>query len=596
MTKLSTSQILTIILVVGFSILVLALFKLQIVDGSLYSEYAKNNYVKKKRLEANRGEIFDRNGEPIAQNYPAINLAIIPGFIADEDSLKSFLSSFLSINDKDFDNFIHETRFRKFQENIFADNLNQKQVAKFAEYFNYFPELRFSISNTRKYHFPNHFTGYIGRINQEEYATLKDQGYHYNSYLGKTGIEKQYESILKGLDGIKLSLVDAKGRDLDLFNSISQNRDNINILPQHGMDIKLTIDLNLQKFVDETFPANLRGSVVVMDYESGEILAYVSQPEFDQNIFMSTIPTAVWDSISADPAKPFLDRASKAVYPPGSVFKVLTAGFGLEKRIINRWTQLSFCDGGLQVGDRYVKCWSSYGHGSSNVINALTVSCDVFFYDLSFRINADNFCYFVKDSMLSEKTGIDLPDEAKGFFPTTSWYKELYGKYVSIRGHMVNLSIGQGEMSMTPLQICALYAGIANNGLWMKPHLLKEAVREDSVLTIGNFLDNLQVKLPLSEDNLMIIQEGLRNVVTQYNGTAHRIDQPNRNLFGKTGSAEHKKDKDTHAWFAGYDQDSKIAIVVFAQEGGGGGSVAAPIAGQIFDFYYDYKGNINAEE
>ena len=596
MNKLTISQILKLILLVGFSTLIISLAKLQIVDGEKYSDYAKNNYVKKSRLEANRGEIFDRNGEPIAQNYPAIHLAIIPGFITNEDSLKSFLSSCLDITTSDFDNFIYESRFRKFQENIFVDNLNKQQVAKFAEYFNYFPELRFSISNTRRYHYPNHFTGYIGRINQQEYATLKDLGYHYNSFLGKTGIEKQYESILKGVDGVKLNLVDAKGRNLDLFNGISQNRDNINIPPIHGMDINLTIDLELQKFIDDNFPPALRGAVVVMDYETGEVLAYISRPEFDQNIFMSRIPTTMWDSIKADTTKPFLDRVSKAVYPPGSVFKVVSAGYGLENNIVNRWTKLSYCDGGMQVGNRYVKCWNKYGHGSLNVIDALKVSCDVYFYDLSFRIDMDDFCYFVKDSMLSEKTGIDIPDEAKGFFPTTEWYRDRYGKYASIRGHMVNLSIGQGEMFMTPLQICALYSVIANDGIWSKPHLLKQAVRGDSVLTIDYFMENLKVKLPFKEDNLIVIQEGLRKVVTQGDGTAHSINRANRNIYGKTGSAEHRKDRDTHAWFAGYDKDSKIAVSVFVQEAGGGGSVAAPIAGKIFDFYYEYKGNLNVKD
>ena len=595
MNKLTTSQILKLFLFAGFAILIIALTKLQLIDGDKYSEYATNNYVKKSRLDANRGEIFDRNGQPIAQNYPAIHLAIIPGFISDEDSLKTFLSQCLSITDEDFDNFLYETRFRKFRENIFIDNLNQQQVTKFAEYFNYFPELRFTINNTRRYHFPNHFIGYIGRINQDEYANLKDQNYHFNSFLGKTGIEKQYEKILKGVDGLKLNLMDAKGRNLDLFNSISQNKDDIYVPPVNGMDLNLTIDLNLQLFIDNTFPPDLRGAVVVMDYTNGEVLAYVSRPEFDQNIFMSRIPTTVWDSIKADTTKPFLDRVSKAVYPPGSVFKIVTAGLGSEKQNINRWTKLSYCDGGMQIGDRYVKCWNHYGHGSLNAIDALKVSCDVFFYDLSFRLDLDEFCYFVKDSMLSEKTGIDIPDEAKGFFPTSKWYKDTYGRYTSITGHKVNLSIGQGEMFMTPLQICALYSGIANDGLWKKPHLLKQAVRGDSVLTINDFIQNTEVQLPYSKETLAILEEGLRKVITEQDGTAHSLNRAKRKIYGKTGSAEHRIGSQTHAWFAGYDKDSQIAVTVFVQEGGGGGSVAAPIAGDIFDFYYDYIGERDAE-
>ncbi|MFA7056281.1 MAG: penicillin-binding protein 2 [Candidatus Cloacimonadales bacterium] len=587
MNKLSLTQTLLVILGVGFLILTLALVKLQIIEGEKYREYAVNNYVKKSRLDANRGEIYDRNGLPIAQNYPAINLAIIPGFITNLDSLRAYLNTCNSITPDELDKFLHEARFRKYRENNIIDNLSQKQVAKFAESLNYFPELRFTISNTRKYHIPNHFTGYIGRINQEEYAVLKDEGYHFNSYLGKSGLEKQYEEILKGIDGVKLNLVDAKGRNLDLFNRADYSRNNINIPPVHGMDLYLTIDLPLQKFIDETFPPEMQGAVVVMNYESGEVLAYVSRPEFDQNIFMSRIPTNIWDAIRADTTKPLLDRVSKAVYPPGSVFKVVTAGFGLEKKLVSRWTKLSFCDGGMQVGNRYVKCWNKYGHGTSNVVEALQISCDVYFYDLSFRMDLNDFWYYVKDNMLSEKTGIDVPNEAKGFFPNSQWYYDMYGKYTSIRGQMVNLAIGQGEMFMTPLQVCALYSGLANGGLWVKPHLLKQAIRGDSTLTINDFTKNLTVQLPYSPDNLATINEGLRKVVTEPSGTAHRVNRPNRELYGKTGSAEHKKDRLTHAWFAGFDKDSKIAITVFCQEAGGGGGVAAPIGAKIFDYYYE---------
>lgn len=595
MNRLTISQVLKIFLIIGFAILAISLAKLQLIDGEKYSEYAHNNYVKKSRIEANRGEIYDRRGNPIAQNYPAIHLAIIPGFVTNEDSLKSLLSSKLDITQQDYETFIYDTRFRKYRENIIYENLDQTQVAKIAECINFFPEIRFSISNTRRYHFPNHFTGYIGRINQEEYEVLKDEGYHYNSFLGKTGIEKEYEEILKGRDGVKLNLVDAKGRNLDLFNGVSQDRDNINIPPVNGMDLFLTIDLDLQNFIDNNFPPDLRGAVVVMNYESGEVLAYVSRPEFDQNIFMSRIPTTMWDSIKADTTKPFLDRVSKAVYPPGSVFKIIPAALGLENNLVSKWTKLSYCDGGMQVGNKYVKCWNHYGHGSLNVIDALKVSCDVYFYDLSFRIDLDNFCYFVKDSMLSEKTGIDVPDEAKGFFPTSKWYKDTYGVYTSITGHKVNLSIGQGEMFMTPLQICALYAGLANDGLWKKPHLLKEACRNDSILTFKDFNENTEVKLPFSKETLITLEEGLRKVITQSDGTAHSLNRIGRLIYGKTGSAEHKLGRLTHAWFAGYEKNTKIAITVFVQEAGGGGSVAAPIAGKVLDFYYNQQGLMNVK-
>ncbi len=587
-TSISTTFVLRIVVITAFCLLLSFLFILQIIHGQTYKEYAENNYVRKHIINAKRGEIFDRNGQPIVQNYPSVNLVTIPQFINNLDSLKIFLNTNFSISDTEVDSLLYEARFRRYKKNILIDNLSTEQIATIAENLNYYPSLSLEIGNTRKYQIANHFTGYIGRINSKEYKSLKNEGYDFNSYLGKTGIEKQYESYLKGSNGIGLTLVDAKGRDLKLFTDISNREDLIYKPAIDGMNINLTLDLNLQSHVDSLFKDNQQGAAIVIDYKTGEILAYVSKPSMDQNIFMSRISQDQWQSIQADTLKPFLDRVSNANYPPGSVFKIVSSGFGLDFDLVNRWTELSYCDGGMQIGDRYVKCWNHYGHGRLNVVEALKYSCDVYFYDLSMKINLDDFRYYVKDCMLTQKTGIDLPTEAKGFFPSEKWYKSTYGKYTSIKGHMVILSIGQGEVFVTPLQVCSLYGAVANNGVWKKPHLFKQASRNDEKLLYEEIESNTSVDLPFKDSTLPIIQEGLRAVVNENGGTARMLDFPGRHIYGKTGSAEHKKGRLTHGWFAGYDTDTGIAVVTFRQEAGHGGSVAVPIAKDIFEFYYNY--------
>ena len=588
-SNLTLTQKMELVTILITLFLLFFLFKLQIYDGKEYSNYALNNYVKKRTIYAQRGEIFDRNGLPIVQNYPAIHLGVIPSFIKDKEALKSFLKSKLSLSDSTFNKVLDDARFRRYKTALLSDNLSPAEIAIIAENMNFFPSLKFDIGTTRKYQIPNHFTGYLGRINRKEYLKNKSKGYSYNSYIGKTGIEKEYEHLLTGVDGIELKLVDAKGRDLKLFTDISKQKQEIYKPAIPGMNLTLSIDRRLQDYVETLFPEHSEGSAIVMDYTSGEILAYVSKPTVDQNMFMRRISTSTWEAIKSDTTKPMLDRVSRAVYPTGSVFKIVTSAYGLENNLISRWTKLKACTGGMEVGNHYFKCWNRYGHGSLDVVDALKVSCDVFFYDLSTRMKLDDFHFYVKDSMLSEKSGIDLPNESSGFFPTVDWYKRFYGPYASIKGQMINLSIGQGEAYMTPLQVCALYSGVANQGIWKKPHLLVNATRGDSVIYYSDIEQNRSVELPLKPSTLAIIQEGLRKVVSEKGGTARSLLKPGRKIYGKTGSAEHKKGRLTHAWFAGYEKETNIALCVFREEAGHGGSIAVPIANKIFDYYYDLK-------
>ncbi len=584
---IKSSPVLTfrIVLAVLFLILVVTLFRLQVIEGEYYKVIAQRNYVRIRRVTATRGEIYDQKYRPIVTNIPSHNLYLESGKIESSANLELFLQEHFELEPQELKKMILQNRFRTYEEILIAENVEYDTVLRLSEQLNYFPELNFRVGTTRKYMYPNHFTGYVGRISENEYATYKGEDYSINSHIGKTGLEHFYEVLLRGQDGREIVQVDAYGRNLNLFRNTG------NIAPINGLGLILTIDNDIQDFAEQAFPANLRGAIVVMDVKTGGVLAYVSRPQYDPNIFMNRISPEAWAELNS-PHKPMLDRVIHAAYPPGSVFKPITGSLGLQSGISTRHTTFSYCHGGLQVGNRFFKCWLHSGHGITNIVEALKVSCDVYFYELSMKLDLDRFRDFTLKNMLCVKTGIDLPNERNGFFPSSDWYKKTFGPRISILGHKVNLAIGQGEVLTTPLQICAYYAALANDGVWVQPHLLKSTVGRGR-LTKEQVARIDKKRLPVSLPHLKTIQDGLYAVSNAPGGTANHVRVNGATVYGKTGSAENSMGKITHAWFSAYlvKEKPEIAITVFLENAGGGGGVAAPIAGKIMNYY---AGNIEA--
>lgn len=572
-------RVFAIVAAVLLSLLIGSLFRLQVVKGAHYQRVAESNFVRIRRIFATRGEIYDQKYRPIVQNVPSHNLYLISGKIRNLPSLSKFLSRYFGIIPEDLEELVMKQRFKTYEEILLADNIDYELMLSLSEYLNYYPELVFRIGSTRNYLYPNHFSGYVGRINEEEYDRFQEEDYSLNSYIGKTGLERYYEVLLRGKDGREVVQVDAQGRSLDLF------RQDGSIEPLNGLSLVLTVDNDLQDIATRAFPQGVKGAVVVSDVRTGGILAYVSKPDFDPNIFMQRLTPELWADLNrAD--KPMLDRVIHATYPPGSVFKPITAGMGLESGIVDRYTLMSPCVGGFQVGNRFFRCWSHAGHGRTSIVDALMYSCDVYFYDLSLKVDMDKFHDYAMASHMAAPTGIDLPNERRGFFPHTQWYRKTYGKNVGIIGHKVNLSIGQGEILCSPIQMNAYFAALANDGIWIQPHFLKQTVGRGRLTR--EQVQKLQKKaLPLSKQNLRIIQEGLWAVCNAPGGTARRAQVEGATTYGKTGSAENSMGKTTHAWFCGYIVTDKpeIAVTVFMENAGGGGAMAAPVAKQIFDYY-----------
>jgi penicillin-binding protein 2 len=351
----------------------------------------------------------------------------------------------------------------------------------------------------------------------------------------------------------------------------------------------LTINLELQEFIHSIFPRNKAGAVVVMNPRTGGVLSYNSFPEFDQNWFTEGITQAQWDYLRNHESRPLLDRVVMGTYPPGSTFKIMSAAYNFERNLVSETTRLSFCGGGMQIGDRFFRCWNRHGHGRTSFLDAMAMSCNVYFFDLSSRFSLDDFVDFSWNSFIFDRTGIDLPSERSGFMPRTEWYRNRLGRFFSTLGIRANLAIGQGEVLVSPLAICAFYAAIANDGVWRTPHLFKEAFNDTRRLT-QEILTKEKRLLPFNEYTLRLIQQSMYHTVYSNTGTGRHIRVNNATIFAKTGSSENPHGDLPHASIAGYakwDGMPEIAFYVIVENAGHGGSVAGPIARQIIQFYQD---------
>ncbi len=550
---------------------------MQIGQGEYYKEIAQNNSFVKRRVLPARGVIYDRLYRPLAVNRSSINLYILP---AEIDTLPRYTNFLESVFDTD-SSFVFRLQ-QKLQkggkEILLHEDLPYEQFVKLAEEQNNYPAISIKSESRRKYNIKSHFLGYVRNIGAQEYQQLKSKGYNLNSFIGKRGLEKQYEALLRGSPGYRLEKKNALGKTFGIFAE--------GLKVQNGKSIVLSIDVDLQEKIAKMFEGSAyKGFVGVMNAETGGLLAYVSLPQYDSNLLNQSISRNVWQSLLLDTLNPLLDRGIGAVYPPGSIFKPVTASLALEENIIDAQTTLAKCTGKFRYGGNTFRCWDAGGHGELNVVQALQHSCDVFFYDLSLRLNLENFRQFTKKCGVTVKTGVDLPSEVEGFFPSRYWYKKKFPFISSQQGFKINMAIGQGELEVTPLQMLAYYGALANGGVWRQPHFLKRVEGSNQDIDFSSF------ELSISDSTLKLIQQGLYQVVNAKDGTAPRAKLADPVMYGKTGTAQNHISELPHVWFAGYCKFKNpayptLAYIVFLENiDGGGGSVAAPIAAKIIRDY-----------
>ncbi|MCX7026926.1 MAG: penicillin-binding protein 2 [Spirochaetes bacterium] len=538
------------------------LFFLQILRGEEFSNRAKKYAVQSVKLPAARGEIYDRDRNmPFVTNEEAFSVEIVPAELnsSDREGLFARVSNLLGIEVDEVYKKIPEKYYHLYQPVTIASSVRYGTIVDLAEHKDAYPGVYWNSRPTRKYldvGSLGEILGYVGEIGRDEYKMLYNKGYSSDDLVGKAGIEKQYDSLLKGADGKLLKTVDVKGKDLAEDKSKFE-------MPQPGKDLILTIDRNIQKIAEAALGQRM-GSVVVLKPATGEILAMVSYPWYDPNIFSSNLSGSEFVKLLNDPNKPLLNRAIQSSYPPASTFKTVLTTAALEEKAISPTATVA-CKGVIQYGGRDWNCWIHRpGHGAINLGNALAQSCDIYYWTIGRDyLGVDNIVSYAEDFGFGKLTGVDLPGETPGQVPTPKWKEQTFNQRWSL-GDTMNLSIGQGYLLTTPLQVADMMAMVVNNGTIYRPHLLKE-IRDPETGAIIQSVEREEIsRVNMSASTFTTLKEDLRGVITK--GTAGApLSTKVVQIAGKTGTAEIGLKDRWHSWFVSfgpYDAKPEDQVVV----------------------------------
>ena len=562
-----------------FFILISGFWQLQVLQQEVYSEQAERNSVKSLPILAPRGKILDRDGRVIVDNHSSWTLILSREALKQEHLPEIAEGLHLDLSDLN----VKLARYRgrpKFEPLILKEELTPADLA-FVEAHRdaaFFPELELIRAQRRLYPqngMAAHVVGYTGEISDSELDAPEYANEAPGSVIGKFGLERRYNDSLRGIDGQRQVKVDNLGREREVLESKEATP---------GKSLRTTLDLDLQ-VVAELAMEGRKGAVVALDPRTGEILAMVSRPTFDPNKFAVHIKNSDWREITGDSGKPLLNRAIQAQLAPGSTFKPLMALAGLETGTIDEdWTV--HCPGGASFFGHFYKCHAV--HGTISLHRAIAQSCDSYFYNVGNRLGIDKIAFYADQAGLGKKTGIDLPGESEGTVPSTTWKaRNFHVKWFA--GETISVSIGQGALTVSPLQLVSAIGGVAVGGVWHRPHLLLEDTKTEK-----------PHEWALNPANVKRVVDGMYAVVNE-GGTGVRAKIPGIEVCGKTGSAQtvsneyvrsHGKasaQKD-NSWFVGFAPRSAPEIAVVAMfEGGEHGMLSAPIARDVMKSYFDKK-------
>lgn len=605
-----------ILIVLVLMALLVRLWTMQVLNGESFAAQAENNRVREISLEAPRGRIYDRNGVPIVTNRSALAVSVDPshedvrGLLArsrnkdtaddptrrELEELFGELSTMLAMTPAEVFERVSDVNQEALRPRVVALDAPEDVVAQLLERQTDFPWVRVEEIAVREYPFGSlaaHVLGYTGSISEEQFKSSDEYaGYELGDTVGKTGAERQFEGVLQGDKGWRRIEVNASGKPQGVVGEQA---------PRPGNDIRLTIDIELQRVVEEQladaiaearrqgFTSAKAGAAVVLDVQTGEVLALASAPTYDPSAFLGGISSAEWQSLTAKESEyPLNDRAIMAAYPPASTFKVVTAAAAMQYGVAGE-NSTYYCTGRwTDMGEQWPKwCWKRTGHGTESLRGGLRDSCDTVFYEIGYEFYKRKLEELQAESRefgLGTKTGIDLPGEVAGRVPDAAWKKEFNRNYPEYQmwlpGDTVNMSIGQGDMLTSPLQMATVYAGLANGGTIMKPHVLREVLDSE-----GQVARTAQPEVlhdtRISDAALGVITRSLVDVTRIGTGKG-AFAGFGAAVAGKTGTAE-VKGKDDYAWFCAYApaNEPRYAVSIVVEQGGGGGAIAAPAARNI---------------
>ncbi len=574
--------------------LVARLVYLQVVGHAHYASLARDNRVKISPLPPARGTIFDRNGEVLADNYPTYSLEVFPEQVPDLEASLAELKKLLNLSDEEIQRFNTLRRRHKGFEGIpLRLQLGEEEIALFSVRMPRFPGVEIHGRMLRAYPYGEltaHVVGYVGRISEAELQKLDPSVYSGTYHIGKSGVEKAYEDVLHGKAGYEELETNVQGRSISVIGQTE---------PLSGADLHLSLDIRLQKTAVDAM-RDYTGAVVAIEPATGQVLAMVSKPGFDPNPFVQGISRAQFEALQSDPERPLYNRVLHGIYPPGSTVKPFMALAGLEYGVITAGKRI-FCPGFFRLPnvDHKYRDWSHYGHGAVDLRLAITQSCDVYFYDLAMHLGIDRMNEYLRKFGFGEKTGIDMDGEKAGIYPSTEW-KRKARKQLWFPGESLIAGIGQGYVQVTPMQMARAVAILANKGHIVEPRVMEHMKALPD--TENPFPLRPGEDIRISVANWRAVVDAMVDVVHSQRGTAKGIAPGLAyHIAGKTGTAQVftvrqdqnyksmrvKANLKDHAWFVAFApaEDPRIAIAVIAENGGHGGSVAAPIAKAVIQQY-----------
>jgi penicillin-binding protein 2 len=571
---------LSLLIAAGTLVLAARLFALQVLGVEEYSLQSERNRIRREWVNAPRGLIEDRNGTVLADSRPSFTVLAVPRQLLEREHSLLLLAELLGMPEAK----VRERLVSAPSQipRVVRRDVGFAEVSRIAEREEELPGVSMEVTNVRSYPqgaMAAHLLGHVGEISEGEVERLREDGYRSGMFLGRTGLERQYESALRGRDGERYLEVDAMGRVVGRFTA----RDPVP--PVTGSTLHLHLDTRLQA-VAESLLVGRRGAICVMDANTGGMLVLASAPGFDPNLFATGIGSEDWDPLNTDPAKPLLNRALQAQYAPGSTFKGVSFVTGLELRKVSLRDLCPVpCKGGYRFGNRWFGCWEELGHGRVDLEQALIRSCDVYFYQLAERLTADDLAKEARGAGLGAPTGIDLPHELAGNVPDVAWLDRRYGVRKWTQGTLLNLVIGQGEYLVTPIQMARYAATLGNGGKVLRPRIVQSI--EDAEGNLTRFPPKVEQVWEMSPLTRSRLAEAHRLVVQDGEfGTARSCRIDGFEVAGKTGTAENPHGK-PHSWFIAYGpaSDPEIAVSVVMEGAGHGSDAAVPAAKKLLKAY-----------
>ena len=592
--------VLGILFFLAFAALGARLYSLQVVRGNHYYQLAADNFVREVELRPDRGIIYDARGRVLAENRPAYDIFVSPRVLVERPESVALLAEALNLPDDDLERLQGRLDARGRADVLVRRDVTRDQLAEIETRRTDLPGVYVVVAQRRHYSYDMltaHLVGFMNEVRAGEIEDLAEFGYRPGDYVGRSGIERAYEALLRGAPGLQRQVVNVNG-------DVQNERVNRELLGDYrrvdavpGRDLTLTVDIELQSIMEEAMVDSISGGVVAIDPRDGAVLGMFSKPSFNPNAWSGRLSQQEKRMSDNDPFHPMLDKTVLSWFP-ASTYKVITAIAGLEEGIINADHTIN-CEGHLDYGNRRFHCWNRGGHGEVNLTDALAHSCDVYFYQVGLELGIDTLAQYAFEFGFGERPGLGLNGESAGIVPTREWHEE-HSPGGFQYGFTVNTSVGQGDTRTSPLQLALAYGAIANGGTLYYPRLV-DRVQSAEGDVVFEYPSRVRREFTFAPGHITQVVDGLDAVVNHEDGTAYEQRIEYMEVGGKTGTAQVRSlesvrllngevihwDRD-HAWFVAFAplENPRIVVAVFLEHGGQGSSAAAPVAMRVIDRYF----------